>query len=154
MVQKRDRYMVAWTPRVNGNSPGRPRSVVGSQSPRLAGVETSSPGSSDVVTNASRRSGDAPTALARVVDRHRATASSGPVRSPFSPMASSSLLDDDEHVADLHRGADGGADAGDGSLPGGEDLVLHLHRLDGEQPLACSHGISRRDPQVDQPAGD
>src|SRR5688572_1609752 len=38
MVHGRPRYIVGWMPRVNGNSPGRPRSVPGSSSAMSAGV--------------------------------------------------------------------------------------------------------------------
>ena len=38
IVQNRERYIVGWTPRVKGYSPGRPRLVAGSQSPRAPSV--------------------------------------------------------------------------------------------------------------------
>ncbi len=86
IVQNRDRYIVAWTPRVNGYSPGSPRSVAGSRPATLAGVYTSATGISDVVANSSRRSREAATALARVVSRQRASdaTSSGVVPCPFA----------------------------------------------------------------------
>ena len=67
--------MVAWTPLVKGYSPGSPRASSGSKPAPEASpaCRRRAIGSSEVVAKASRRSGEAPSALARVVARQRST---------------------------------------------------------------------------------
>ena len=71
IVQSRPRYIVGWTPRVNGNSPGRPRSRSSSRPARSAGVYRSADlDVAELVRNAVRALGAGLSAAARVVARH------------------------------------------------------------------------------------
>src|SRR4029078_13427598 len=57
MVQKRPRYMVGWMPRVNGYSPGKPRSRAASKPCKSAWDNTGSSVIFPVVSNDLERSG-------------------------------------------------------------------------------------------------
>src|SRR5262249_8805767 len=59
MVHRRLRYMLACTPRVNGNCPGNPRSVSGSKAPKWSAVYSASTGTPLTVVGGMLRRGAA-----------------------------------------------------------------------------------------------
>ena len=152
IVQSRPRYIVGWTPRVNGNSPGRPevaRPRRGRPCPRACrGRRSRCPRWSG---SRSRRSASASLRArrARVVSRQRSR--------PGSHCGHRLSLTVSERrprcSTPLGRRADRGSRS---TVParGRADLVLHLHRLDGQQPLPGLDGITHRDPDADDPARD
>ena len=149
IVQSRQRYIVAWTPRVNGYSPGQAEVACGVE-PGDVGrrCRRPRPGSrrSWRTPRGARGAGDGLGAGGRAPalgDRRRIPGR-GPPRpclvAPGPPAA-----DDHEQVADLDVDALRDPDPLDGAIPRRPELVLHLHRLDDEQLLAGRDRVARRD---------
>src|SRR5213593_2057227 len=85
MVQSLPRYIVGWTPRVNGGSPGNPSLSVGSQPFKSSAEYNRSIGRWETVVNSFFRSGFFATAGRRVVSSQsrRAREATIEVRPPF-----------------------------------------------------------------------
>ena len=136
------RYIVGWTPRVNGYSPGRPRSRSSSRPAVSAGgVEVADLDARRRLERVAPLRGG----LQRLGPEGLAPAVAGRVR-PFAASAGrAGSSDDDQQVAELDGLADGrpptrSTIAG----PRRPELVLHLHRLHHEEPLAGRDRVARR----------
>ena len=152
IVQRRLRYIVGWTPRVNGGSPGQPEVaiLVERRSRSAGGVEVRR--SRCRSSSRSARGARAPTlrALARVVARQRSRPGSVASRRRARPLvgtAPARARPGGRRRSIVPPGAD--RDPLDGAGPRGPELVLHLHRLDDEERAGRPRRRRRRDRTAD-----
>src|SRR5882762_6022033 len=107
MVQSLPRYIVGWTPRVNGGSPGKPSLAAGSHPFRSSGEYRPSIGRLETVVNSFFLSGFLPTAERRVVSSQSRLPRevTVEVRPPFFGFISVLFQDllGDHHPLDLRR---------------------------------------------------
>ncbi len=96
IVQKRPRYRVGWTPRVNGYSPGKLRSFRYSTDSVSIGVYSLFTGIPDTVSNFSRRSGNFPMTFLTTESFHFFSARRSV---SFSPMIEHLLSDLDQELS-------------------------------------------------------
>ena len=148
------RYIVGWTPRVNGYSPGRPRSRSSSRPAVSAGVYRSRiamPG------GGLERVAPLRGAAERLGPEGRAPAVAGRVRClaggsrPVGRGRRSADRRSPEHDQERRRARRSGpaptVDPLDGPVARRPELVLHLHRLDRQELLAGVDRVARRRPR-------